>query len=110
MCMHVLLLCIYVCAWCPWRPVENIGSPGTGITDSYENACGCWKLNPDPLQEQQCHPTKEDLCLINRYNCLLTTSKQDDFENITNVFPSIKARKINLTLTLFWVYVNLIFL
>ena len=26
--------------------------PGTRVTDSYEPPCGCWELNPGPLQEQ----------------------------------------------------------
>ena len=25
---------------------EGFGSPGTGVTDSSELPCGCWKLNP----------------------------------------------------------------
>lgn len=31
---------------------ENISSPGTGVRDSYELLCGCWKSNPDPLEEE----------------------------------------------------------
>ena len=27
-------------------------SPGTGIRDSCELPCGCWELNPGPLEEQ----------------------------------------------------------
>lgn len=31
---------------------KNVGSPETGLTDSYEPLCGCRKLNLIPLQEQ----------------------------------------------------------
>lgn len=27
-------------------------SPGTGITNSSVLSCGCWELNPVPLEEQ----------------------------------------------------------
>jgi hypothetical protein len=32
---------------------ESIGSPGSEVTDGGKPPCGCWVLNPDPLQEQQ---------------------------------------------------------
>ena len=53
--MGVLFACLsmyHVCAWCLWWPEEGIGSPGTGVTDSCELPCGCWELNPGPLEEQ----------------------------------------------------------
>lgn len=31
---------------------EGVGSPGTGVTDSCELACGYWELNPGALEEQ----------------------------------------------------------
>ena len=31
---------------------EGVGSAGTGVTDSCELPCGCWELNPGPLEEQ----------------------------------------------------------
>lgn len=31
---------------------EAVRYPGTGVTDSYELACGCWELNLCPLVEQ----------------------------------------------------------
>jgi hypothetical protein len=34
------------------RPKEGLRSPGTEVTDSCEPPCGCWELNPDPLEEQ----------------------------------------------------------
>jgi hypothetical protein len=39
MCLSVLPACMYVyyvCAWCPQRSEESIGSPGTGIIDGWE--------------------------------------------------------------------------
>ena len=38
---------------CSWRPEEGVGSPETGVTGGCEPLCGCWELNPGPLQEQQ---------------------------------------------------------
>ena len=32
---------------------ESIRSPATGMIDSFELPCGCWELNPAPLQKQQ---------------------------------------------------------
>ena len=31
---------------------EGVESPGTGVTESCELPCGCWDLNPGPLEEQ----------------------------------------------------------
>jgi hypothetical protein len=31
---------------------EGVGSPETGLTDSWELPCGCWELNLSPLEEQ----------------------------------------------------------
>lgn len=33
--------------WCLRRSERAIGSPGIGITGSYEAPCECWELNPD---------------------------------------------------------------
>lgn len=38
-------------SWCPQRPDDGIRSLGTIVTDDYRPPCGCWKLNPGPLQE-----------------------------------------------------------
>lgn len=62
MCMVVLPACMSVhCinALCPWRPEEDIGSLWTGVSDGCETLCGFWKLNQDPLQEQQILLTTE---------------------------------------------------
>jgi hypothetical protein len=40
-------MCIGVLPAC-----EGVRSPGTGVTDRYELLCGCWELNPVPLEEQ----------------------------------------------------------
>lgn len=38
----------------PEEVKEVVGTPDTGVMDSYETSCRCWDLNPDPLQEQVC--------------------------------------------------------
>lgn len=30
--MHEYFACLYVCAWCLWRPEEVVASPGTGVS------------------------------------------------------------------------------
>lgn len=67
----------HVCVWCLWRPEECLGSPEIGC----EPPCGCWLLNPGPMQEQLVsrpydrnrlfflrvtlsHPSVEDFCGI----------------------------------------------
>ena len=55
----VCLLCLHVsvhhiCAWYPWRPEEGGRCPGAGATDGCEPPCGCWELNPSPLEEHLC--------------------------------------------------------
>lgn len=55
MCTGVLPLCLpihHMHAWCPQRPEEDAGSPGTGVTEDCELLCECSKLNPGPFQEQ----------------------------------------------------------
>lgn len=45
-------LYVYLCRvsdWSPKRTKEATGSPGTGIPDGYERACGRWELNPSLL-------------------------------------------------------------
>ena len=37
--------------WCFACLCEGVIPPGTGVTDSYELLCGCWKLNSGPLEE-----------------------------------------------------------
>ena len=38
---------------------ENVGSPGTGVTDGCEPTYRGWELNLDPLEEQQVLLTAE---------------------------------------------------
>lgn len=43
MCMSDLLACMFVhhvCAWCSWKPEENVRYPATGKIDGYELPCG----------------------------------------------------------------------
>lgn len=62
--MSVLPICLYVyhmADWCPWRS-EGVGPPGTGVMGGCEPLCGCWELNPSPLQEQQVFLMLNQLC------------------------------------------------
>ena len=46
---------MYMChvhAWYLWTLEEDLGSPGTGVTDGYEPLCGSWELNLGSLNEQ----------------------------------------------------------
>lgn len=53
MCVLPVCLSVYhICAGCPQMPESVIRSPRTGVTDSCELLCGCWELNPGPLEEQ----------------------------------------------------------
>ena len=54
MCMSVLptfLSVCHGCAWCPQRPEESTGSPGTEVTDGCECPVGAGN-KPGPLQKQ----------------------------------------------------------
>lgn len=42
-CTFELVFCLHVCL------CEGVGSPGSGVTDSSEVPCGCWKLNQGSL-------------------------------------------------------------
>lgn len=41
-----LVFCLHSCL------CEGVGSPEAVSTDSCELSCGCWELNPGPLEEQ----------------------------------------------------------
>lgn len=56
--MSILSTCVYmyhVCAWCLQMPERDIGSPKTGVTDSY----GYLGQNPGPLEEHRVCLTTE---------------------------------------------------
>ena len=38
---------------------EGVRSSEAGVTGSGESPCGCWELNPDPLEEQSVLLTAE---------------------------------------------------
>ena len=42
-------------------PKDGVGSPGTGVTSSCLLPCGCWELNPGPLEQQTVLPSTERL-------------------------------------------------
>lgn len=37
----------------PRNPEEDVGTPGSWVTEGGEPPCGCWQSNSGPLQE---HP------------------------------------------------------
>ena len=43
--MFLFLMCV------PMKTIQDVISPETGVSDSCET-CGCWELNPGPLEEQ----------------------------------------------------------
>jgi hypothetical protein len=53
MCMNVLPACLSImCTHCLWKPERVWNLFKIGVTDSCELPCGCWGLNPSPLEEQ----------------------------------------------------------
>lgn len=50
-CIHICIprVC-HVCTGCLWRAEEGVRSP---VLKLQGLPCGCWKVNPDPLGEQQ---------------------------------------------------------
>lgn len=54
---------MYVCVpygyLVPKEAKHGVRSPGTGVTYGCEKSHGYWKLNPDPLPEQQVFLTSE---------------------------------------------------
>lgn len=38
---------------CLWRSEEGLRSAGSRVTDGGEPPCGCWEVNPVPVQEQR---------------------------------------------------------
>jgi hypothetical protein len=48
-------LSAHLCVMClqhSWRQEEVVRSSGKRVTDCCEPSCGCWELNPGPLEEQ----------------------------------------------------------
>lgn len=55
--IYVLVCCLHMsvahmCACCLQKLVENVRSPGSGVTDDCESLYGFWELNSGPLKEQ----------------------------------------------------------
>lgn len=59
MCMNVLPV-----HWYAQRSKQGIGVPGTGVTDDCDLFCGCWEMDPSPLEEQVVFVTAEPLLLL----------------------------------------------
>lgn len=61
-------MCVYfMSAWCPKRPEEGIGFPGTGVKDDCEPPFGCWTLNPSFLPEQVFFTVPQNLFFCTHY-------------------------------------------
>lgn len=56
--MYECFTCTYMCTThlclSPQRPEKCVRYPSTGVATSCDLPCGCWELNPSPLQERQC--------------------------------------------------------
>lgn len=62
--MCVLPTYKYVChvhTWCPWRSEENVGSPGTTVTDSYEPPCRHWNWSQVLSKSKKCSGLRSHL-------------------------------------------------
>lgn len=70
----VLSACMYMheLHWLPRRPEDSFGYIGTGITDGSKTPCGCWKLSPGSLHEQQVLLTPKACLYICVYIFLIT--------------------------------------
>jgi len=63
---------------------EGVRSPGTGATDSCELPCGCWELNPGPLEE---HPVLNCWAISAALNVNLQISEMRPWLPYAVVFP-----------------------
>jgi hypothetical protein len=75
-----------------WRPEEGIKPFETGVTDS----CGCWELNPGPLEKQPVALTAESSAAL----LVLTASLNTETLAGTQVFSQLLCKVWEL-LTLF---------
>ena len=57
--LFLLVSYLHTCVQYLQRPEEGIRSLGTGVTGGCELPCGCWELNPGPLEEQPVLVTTE---------------------------------------------------
>lgn len=62
------------CAWCPWRPEEDIILPGTGVTGDWQPPCGCWEQNPGPLKGTTSALSHWDIFPVLPMNFLISNS------------------------------------
>lgn len=52
-CINIRPTCVYALYMCllSSEAIKSIRFPKIGGTDSFEPLCGCWELNPNPLNE-----------------------------------------------------------
>lgn len=76
-----LFVCLFLCVWlfayclymwtscspitCPSQ--KKLSDPGIGVMGSCEPPCGCWNLNPGPLQERVLKPSHHSSSLSSLY-------------------------------------------
>lgn len=51
-CLPTYMSMYHVRAWCPQRPEEDVGDPGTRVVGGSEPPCQCWELKLSPLEGQ----------------------------------------------------------
>ena len=45
-------MCVVLSVYVYHMYAGALRSPGTGVTDGCEPPCGCWELNPGPIEEK----------------------------------------------------------
>ena len=78
-CHSCPVFCLHVCLY------EGIISPGTAVTENCELACGCWELNPGPLEELNQVLWKSSQC----YRPSLGILKASYYETLNHPPPPI---------------------
>lgn len=68
MCLRGPCVCLI-----PMETSRGYQDSGTGVIDSYELQCGCWKLNPGPLKEQALVLNNESPLVVHLSSCYLLT-------------------------------------
>lgn len=65
-----LVFCLHICL------CESVRFLGTVATDSCEPPCGCWDLNPSPLEEQLVGTLNHWTIPLDPDHGVLTTAKE----------------------------------
>lgn len=65
-CLPTYMSVYHVRAWCPQRPEEDVGGPGTRVVGGSEPPCQCWELKLSPPEGQ---PVLLPLSHLSRPTC-----------------------------------------